>query len=1020
MQLKSSNGWDNKRVMLHGTPLIDELTVQKRVGLAPDTRPLEYLTLTVAHLFHDSTFLMLTFRNFNFSAPGGDLQTLLDENLVPYERDVINFLRQLLEGLVFIHDRSLVHLDIKPQNLVLMGEFPDCAVKLCDFEISRHITPGYEVREILGTPDYVAPEILHYEPITTRTDMWSLGVLTYVLLTGFLPFGGDSDQETFMQISRGELDFPNELFEDITPEAIDFMKKLLVRQPERRMSARECLKHPWMQRPMTRPTPPSTLDLPAPVTPSPPSHTPYVSRAESSPSVITTTVTSDIKGDGNETSDLESLDDKTPTTPLSSRPPLHPRSSLKSLSVTSDILPVGSTSHAVTPLSGITPFLNKESRMGSRQNLNRLRTMSKSREVLSERIQMSNLKKTLSKSRERLYDAKLGMSTSREDLMTCKSLSQSVEALTALSQLHQNGALYKSCNNIFIPKIQHVNKEACMSDRMYKSMACIDQIPGNDLSKTMGYFESRLTGDDDNTDVITRRNTSLNIVISDTPESNSRLLGNDETRLGGFRVNPCRGGRSAEGNDRIFPRHSHKQSEPQATQKINKMSRADKMKKDAQRRRKEREQREKERSRKSSLVEMRTYDKTAANEGSTSPTIRRGSVCHVELRLQERHERLLERQEREGRKMSSTGSLRLSSIDSDKSPTPDASKSMSRRKSTSQTAKNERSSKVESPKSSDISEASSTESVSGSLENIQPRGVERRRKSKQLDNRRASATVKNQKSNDENGNVIQVESSSLAAEISMQKSCRDLDEAYISLEEGSRENVPGEEEEAKSDEDTDSVESDKTCTGSIVEGPITPIKAADEIRITTEGPTDKQPSPAIEDTEHTITHETQKSCGSFLEVPVLGDIQEESTSVKYSRSTSTTSDLGGSICEDNEENSDQALSEIEQKIMENKSRARSLSMQPRQTLTVIPRVRNRSNSVHQPTIVDRARPWGEICSGSVAKALKNLTMREEEEEDEDATRVSQDFTKRRQSSPPRFFMAGELQPQTAVSPQCKQ
>lgn len=60
----------------------------------------------------------------------------------------------------------------------------------------------------------------------------SLGVLVYVLLTGFLPFGGDTDQETFMQISRGELDFPEELFEDISEEAIDFIKRLLVRQPE--------------------------------------------------------------------------------------------------------------------------------------------------------------------------------------------------------------------------------------------------------------------------------------------------------------------------------------------------------------------------------------------------------------------------------------------------------------------------------------------------------------------------------------------------------------------------------------------------------------------------------------------------------------------------------------------------------------------------------------------------------------------------------------------------------------------
>ncbi|ROT72664.1 hypothetical protein C7M84_008942 [Penaeus vannamei] len=119
-------------------------------------------------------------------AAGGDLQTLLDEDMVPYERDVISFTRQLLEGLVFIHDQNIVHLDIKPQNLVLMGEFPECAVKLCDFEISRKLTPGRDVREILGTPDYVAPLLQKMLKNITTILPWDMATPSLSLCSSLL------------------------------------------------------------------------------------------------------------------------------------------------------------------------------------------------------------------------------------------------------------------------------------------------------------------------------------------------------------------------------------------------------------------------------------------------------------------------------------------------------------------------------------------------------------------------------------------------------------------------------------------------------------------------------------------------------------------------------------------------------------------------------------------------------------------------------------------------------------------
>ncbi|KAK6620348.1 hypothetical protein RUM44_006749 [Polyplax serrata] len=179
-------------------------------------------------------------------APGGDLQTIIDEDLVPFESDVKSFIRQTVEGLDYLHRRRIAHLDIKPQNIVMMGDYPNCEIKLCDFEISRVILEGKDVRELLGTPDYVAPEILHYEPITLAADMWSLGVTTYVLLTGFSPFGGETDQETFCNISRGDVDFPDDLFKDVSNDAIDFVKRLLVKNPEARLTAADCLKHAWL------------------------------------------------------------------------------------------------------------------------------------------------------------------------------------------------------------------------------------------------------------------------------------------------------------------------------------------------------------------------------------------------------------------------------------------------------------------------------------------------------------------------------------------------------------------------------------------------------------------------------------------------------------------------------------------------------------------------------------------------------------------------------------------------------
>lgn len=179
-------------------------------------------------------------------AAGGELQHILDGGQCLGEVEARKAMKQILEGVAYLHDRNIAHLDLKPQNLLL--SLQDCCddIKLCDFGISKVLMPGVSVREILGTVDYVAPEVLSYEPIGLSTDIWSVGVLAYVLLSGFSPFGADDKQQTFLNISQCTLSFEPEHFEDVSSAAIDFIKSALIVNPRNRPNIHEMLDHPWI------------------------------------------------------------------------------------------------------------------------------------------------------------------------------------------------------------------------------------------------------------------------------------------------------------------------------------------------------------------------------------------------------------------------------------------------------------------------------------------------------------------------------------------------------------------------------------------------------------------------------------------------------------------------------------------------------------------------------------------------------------------------------------------------------
>ncbi|XP_063041024.1 serine/threonine kinase 17a like [Engraulis encrasicolus] len=197
-------------------------------------------------------------------AAGGEIfnQCVADNDEAFTEKDVIRLARQILSGVAFLHRNNVVHLDLKPQNILLTSARPLGDIRIVDFGLSRRMDGPTEVREILGTPEYVAPEILNYEPISTATDMWSIGVLTYVMLTGESPFLGEDKQETFLNISQGNVDYSQEVFEGVSSLAMDFIQSLLRTNPRKRATAEECLNHPWLSaHSTTSPPPPPRVPL---------------------------------------------------------------------------------------------------------------------------------------------------------------------------------------------------------------------------------------------------------------------------------------------------------------------------------------------------------------------------------------------------------------------------------------------------------------------------------------------------------------------------------------------------------------------------------------------------------------------------------------------------------------------------------------------------------------------------------------------------------------------------------------
>ncbi|XP_065430399.1 death-associated protein kinase 2-like isoform X6 [Chrysemys picta bellii] len=183
---------------------------------------------------------------------GGELFDFIAEKETLTEAEAIEFLQQILEGVAYMHGRHVAHFDLKPENIMLLEkDVPNPKIKIIDFGLAQKLEDGVTFKSLCGTPQYIAPEVINYEPLSSATDMWSIGVITYILLSGMSPFQGETDAETLSNVVAGNYEFEEKFFSETTDMAKDFIRQLLVKEPRNRMSAAESLVHPWIK-PLSR------------------------------------------------------------------------------------------------------------------------------------------------------------------------------------------------------------------------------------------------------------------------------------------------------------------------------------------------------------------------------------------------------------------------------------------------------------------------------------------------------------------------------------------------------------------------------------------------------------------------------------------------------------------------------------------------------------------------------------------------------------------------------------------------
>jgi len=199
--------------------------------------------LSLKEIFETSTQISLVME----LVTGGELFFKIVERGSYSEKDAANIVNQIINGVKYLHSLGIAHRDLKPENLLCSGE-DNMTIKIADFGLSKIFAGGAQLITSCGTPDYAAPEVLTGEQSYEKSvDLWSVGVITYVLLCGYPPFYATTQPALFEKIIKANYSFPEPEWAYVSDTAKDFIRNLLVLDPKKRMTAEECLEHPFLE-----------------------------------------------------------------------------------------------------------------------------------------------------------------------------------------------------------------------------------------------------------------------------------------------------------------------------------------------------------------------------------------------------------------------------------------------------------------------------------------------------------------------------------------------------------------------------------------------------------------------------------------------------------------------------------------------------------------------------------------------------------------------------------------------------
>ncbi|KAK0400071.1 hypothetical protein QR680_003339 [Steinernema hermaphroditum] len=218
----------------------DKETVRKEINTMSELRHPSLINLHDA--FEDEEEMVMI---YEFMSGGELFEKVSDEKNRMSEEEAIDYMRQVCNALRHMHEMNYVHLDLKPENIMFTTKKSN-QLKLIDFGLTAKLDPRQSVKVTTGTAEFAAPEIASGKPVGFYTDMWSVGVLSYILLSGLSPFGGENDEETLKNVKACDWNMDDPAFGSISDNAKDFIRKLLQAEPNERMNIHEALDHPWL------------------------------------------------------------------------------------------------------------------------------------------------------------------------------------------------------------------------------------------------------------------------------------------------------------------------------------------------------------------------------------------------------------------------------------------------------------------------------------------------------------------------------------------------------------------------------------------------------------------------------------------------------------------------------------------------------------------------------------------------------------------------------------------------------